>query len=658
MPEDRRYARVAVDVSLAHLDRPFDYLVPPSMLDEATVGCRVRVRFAGRMRDGFILELTDQTDADRVQPLEKVVSAEPVLLPEIVDLVRAVADHYAGSFSDVVRLAVPSRHATTEKAAPRQRKDCDLAAARSVPHPFGSYRGGPEFLNAVADGSSPRAAWQVVPTADPAGDWTRGFAAAAAAALASGRGALAVVPDRRDLDRLSAVCAEVLGTDAFVVLTADLGPSARYRAFLAAARGHVKVVIGTRAAALAPVQDLGLVAIWDDGDDLHAEPRAPYPHVREVLALRAAQQRAATLFASYGRTCEVTDLVERGWLRDLVAERPALRRLAPRTWIAADTDFALERDPAARAARVPREVFEVIRTGLAAGPVLVQVPRAGYLASLVCATCREPVRCQHCQGPVRVQGPPEQKPPVSCGWCGRLQVQWACRECGDTHWRAPVVGAARTADELGKAFPGVPIRRSAGEKVLADVPDEPALVVCTPGAEPVAEHGYAAAVLLDAHLLLQRMDLRAPEEALRRWLNAAALVRSGADGGTAIAVGPADSAPLQAFVRVDPAGAAERELVDRAEAGFPPVAKLITVDGPPGAVDDLAAQLTVEAERLGPVDIDSPPHSEESWVRLTLRAPRGDGPTLVKGVRDAAGVRSAKKSAGAVRIRVDPQVIA
>src|SRR5262249_56636591 len=78
-------------------------------------------------------------------------------------------------------------------------------------------------------------------------------------------------------------------------LSAGLGPAERYRRWLAVARGEVRVAAGTRAAMFAPVADLGLVVLWDDGDDLHAEPRAPYPHAREVLALRAHRARAAAL---------------------------------------------------------------------------------------------------------------------------------------------------------------------------------------------------------------------------------------------------------------------------------------------------------------------------------------------------------------------------
>ena len=66
-----------------------------------------------------MLERRGTTDHEgRLTPLHKVVSAEPVLTGEVAALVRAVADHYAGTFADVMRLAVPPRHAATERAGP------------------------------------------------------------------------------------------------------------------------------------------------------------------------------------------------------------------------------------------------------------------------------------------------------------------------------------------------------------------------------------------------------------------------------------------------------------------------------------------------------------------------------------------------------------
>ncbi|MCW2776774.1 MAG: primosomal protein, partial [Frankiales bacterium] len=114
-------ARVAVDSGLAHLDRPFDYAVPEDLAEGAQAGCRVRVRFAGRLVDGVVLERAATSDSGRaLAPLAALVSPEPVLVPEVGALVRAAADRWAGSLYDVLRLALPPRHARVEAEAPRE----------------------------------------------------------------------------------------------------------------------------------------------------------------------------------------------------------------------------------------------------------------------------------------------------------------------------------------------------------------------------------------------------------------------------------------------------------------------------------------------------------------------------------------------------------
>ena len=64
-------------------------------------------------------------------------------------------------------------------------------------------------------------------------------------------------------------------------------------------------------------------------------------------------------------------------------------------------------------------------------------------------------------------------------------------------------------------FPGIRVRTSGGGEILDSVPAEPAIIVSTPGAEPVADGGYGAALLLDSWALLGRPDLRAVQNALR-----------------------------------------------------------------------------------------------------------------------------------------------
>lgn len=646
-------AQVLVDVPLAHLDRPFDYLVPETMAAVAVPGARVKVRFAGQDVDGFVVaRAAESSHKGRLAPLRRAVSPEPVLSPTVAALSGSVAARYAGTRSDVLRLAVPPRHATVERqpSPPAPAREIDVAAAEKT---WAPYVGGAAFVRHLAEGGSPRAVW----SATPGEDWPVALAQAAAATYAAGRGALICVPDHRDVERLDQALLAVLGEGHHVVLTADLGPAERYRSFLAVSRGARRVVVGTRAAAFAPVHDLGLVVVWDDGDDLHAEPRAPYPHTREVLLLRAHEEASAALVGGFARTVEAEFLLRTGWAKDIAAPREVIRERAAHLSITGATDTDLARDPHARSSRLPRAGFDAIRAGLEHGPVLLQTPRHGYAASLACDRCRAPARCRTCSGPLRVSA--AHRPPA-CGWCGEEDQAWSCPTCGGRGLRAPVRGDRRTAEELGRAFPSVPVRTSSGDRVLATVPDRPALVVATPGAEPVAEGGYACVVLLDTWLMLARTDLRTTEESLRRWMNAVALARPAAAGGRVVVVGESAEPVLQALLRWDPAGFAQRELADRQSAHLPPASRLATITGSEEAVASCldSLQLPGGAEVLGPVPVEDPagrpaPVDGPLPMRVVVRVPRARGAELSRLLVEMLGVRDAKKLES-VRVQVDP----
>jgi len=638
-------ARVLVDLPLAHLDRAFDYSVPAAMAEDARPGVRVKVRFAGQDVDGFLVERRETSDhAGRLTPLRRVVSPERVLTPAVEALCEDVARRYAGTRSDVLRLAVPPRHATVEKQDPEPPAAPPEVDPRAAERAWAGYAAAPAYLRHLADGGSPRAVWG----AGPGTDWPTLVAHAVAAARAGGRGALVVVPDHADVARVDAALGAVLGAGQHVVLTADAGPARRYREFLAVARGSRRVVVGTRAAAFAPVQDLGLLVVWDDGDDLHAEPRAPYPHAREVLLTRAEREGTAVLLGGFARSVEAQQLLRTGWAQPLVLERAELRGRA-RIEVAGADDRSLDRDPLARAARLPSQVHRLVRDALGAGPVLVQTPRAGYAASLACVACRTPARCAACHGPLAITSATA---PPSCRWCGTEARAWRCPECGEHGLRAPVVGEARTAEELGRAFPGTVVRMSSGERVLAGVDADPAIVVATPGAEPVAASGYAVVVLLDTWLTLGLEHLRAEEEALRRWSNAVGLLRP---GGRVIAVGDPAHPALQALVRWDHAGFAEREADARREAHLPPASRLATLTGEVGAVDDVLTLLDRPegTEVLGPAPVAG---GEAGQVRAVVRVPRVHGAALSDALGELQRLRSARKL-DPVRIQVDPPTL-
>ena len=207
---------------------------------------------------------------------------------------------------------------------------------------------------------------------------------------------------------------------------------------------------------------------------------------------------------------EALQLVTTGWAHEIAPARELVRERV-RVSVAGASDQALDRDPYARASRLPQEAHHVIRRALEHGPVLVQTPRSGYAPSLACERCRTPARCRECQGALR-QGAAATAPP-SCSRCGRSRAGVGVSRVRPPRPAGTGAGDVRTAEELGRTFAPTRVVTSSGDGVKATVDRHPALVVATPGAEPVAEGGYAGVVLLDTWLPLSRGELRAGEEA-------------------------------------------------------------------------------------------------------------------------------------------------
>lgn len=677
-------ARVLVETPLPHLDRPFDYSVPAELDEAAQAGVRVKVSFNGQDLSGFILERTAESDAGlTLVPLQKVISPVAVLTPPVRDLVSAVAARYAGTISDVLRVAVPPRMARLEKeflttaaaepAAPDPLTGSDAEAetgpdaapdaASGTETNWAGYRNGPAFVRHLRDGGSPRAVLTPLQGFGPAA-WPHLMAAAVAAVRASGRGAVVVVPDYRDLDQLEKALLEVLPANDIARLTADDGPTPRYRNFLRLLAGSARVAIGTRSAAYAPVRNLGLVACWDDGDDLHIEQRAPYAHARDVLLLRADQEGTACLMAGHSRSTELQRLVEAGWAMPVEADRGFVRRTVPRVLNTADS-FEQERDPLALVARLPGAAWRAAKEGLERGPVLVQVARAGYAPSLVCETCREPARCQACQGPLALAGASGSSAIPQCRWCSTPAPEWQCAHCMGHKLRKGATGVLRTAEELGRAFPGKAVITSSGGNIKAGVGSAKALVVATVGAEPVAEGGYAAALLLDGDSLLRRENLRAGEDTVRRWFNAAALVRPASDGGLVV-ITATESVAVGALLRWDPAGYARRELELRMELQLPPAVRIASITGPRAAVVHFSGTVEKELAAAGvvlrtagpaPLVLTGPAAAAASGsaedARTLLFFAYGQAARVTRVLRATKAAAAAKRSAEPVQVRLD-----
>ena len=662
----RPIARVLIDSPLPQLDRLFDYAVPAELAHSARPGVRVRVplRSVGRVVDGFIVELGVEEAAERaLSDIEEIVSDAVVMPGRLYTLARRVADRAAGSVSDILRLVVPKRQVRVEKAWLAQRdahpaEDAEAASPSSdaltrAAETLGAFPGLAEALHerqrivvdaparpeTVADGQSVSAGMVLL-------------AAAATSVLAAGRSSVLVVPDYRDQDALELALGEFAPAAAVVRVDARQSGPERYRAFLRTLDDTPCIVIGNRSAVYAPV-DAGLVAVWDDGDALLDEPLAPYVHARDAALVRQELFGHALLFIGHTRSADTERLVGLGYLREITAHR----RYAPRVVLSSTTQG--ERP----GTRVPSAAFRAAREALEHGPVLVQVARPGYAPVLVCAECRNAARCSHCSGPLFAAS--RGAAPV-CRWCGRTAHGWRCGNCDSDRVRLASSGSERTADDLGRAFADTRVILADGDHPVERVDSRPALVVATRGAEPRADGGYAAVLLLDGDRMLMADDLRIAESCLRWWSNAAALAAPGAPvhlvgvtGGVARALA---TWTQPAFARA--------EIAERLPLHMPPASRVAVIEGDPPAVDEALRVLHEDVPTLAPDAVVGPVRVDEDDTprsRALLRFEYGVGTAVAASLRASVvsaalrGRRGRGRAVRATTLRVrldvaDPQL--
>jgi primosomal protein N' (replication factor Y) (superfamily II helicase) len=426
MPRHLNVARVVLDNPLPHLDRLFDYEIPEELDEICVPGVKVKVKFSNRNMEAWVVEkVALSSHHKKLSEISKVISNYPVLTPEVLTLSQIVADRFIGNLTDVLRFAIPPRQAKIEKAFKFESiKVPKIESKEDVIH------------SSV--------------TIPPCVDKDEQIIESVKKTIKQGKQSLILFPNIYLVEEFkNALILKEPGVKV-QVLSAEQEPSVRYSSFLEILGSNADVVIGTRNAVFAPLQNLGLIAIWDDADENYFSQQSPYWNAREVAILRARLNGCD--FMSFGN-CESVAINQ--LIKDKeIARVPFSDSDSKSYWPQVFTLDNSSSDPIERTKRIPNKAWELVKEGLKSGNVLIQVPRLGYSSNLQCSSCRESARCNGCSGPLLTK---QKNSAPECKWCGKVASSWRCRYCNTREFRISVVGQTKTVEELGKSFPGVNI---------------------------------------------------------------------------------------------------------------------------------------------------------------------------------------------------------
>ena len=530
---------MAAKSPLIQLDRSFDYIVPDEHIHEIRIGQEV-VFPLGRSKKpqvGFVTQTLDESEFATTSLLSVSDNSE-VLPPSLAKFLRQVADRQCVALGELLGLAIPDRMTTIEKLQPLAvlTKPQNLIEVNVVP-PLTAKSAVLTSARAVnIDGSN-----------HP--DWAVLIATEAIKRFSNGLSCILIAPEKADIDCLESALGALGFKDALIMMRPGSKKSTRYQNFHLIKDSQAVIVVGTRSAIYAPVQNLGLVALHDDLDDSLRDQGSPFTHSRE-LALMRATDGVALLFTAPYRSVEIERLVSIGHMSEhrVVAKPIRISYTEP-------------------GIRMDQSAFQLVKEYLEAGVVLVLLPRKGDSAAVYCGGCGDKLSCS-CGG---YMWQPDSDT-VQCRICRTNYTR--CTKCESRSIKKGRTGSARTVSELGKTFPNIFIAEAAGGKKLTGLKQKNQLVIATPGSAPRLKQGYAAVLVLDCDVWLSRQSLNAQQLALRDWMETfdlmaedgrAILSGIGSELGTAVSLGKL--IPL-----------AQQALREAKELNLPPASRICTLE--------------------------------------------------------------------------------
>ncbi len=527
--------RVVPDVPAIH--RRFDYSVPAALDAAVTVGARVRIELHGRRVGGWVVE-------DGVTPppglVTKDLAASSGLGPPatVVALAEWAAWRWAGPLSSFLGTASPDRVVRT--MLPPATGTADARPA--------SPGGAAITLVDEALGGAGPAVIRLAP------------------ALDAGRIVLEIA-HRVGPAGVLVVAASRVRAEALAGRLRDAGlPVALLPEQWARARQGASTVVGTRAAAWAPLERIRAAVVLDAHDEAHREERAPTWSAVDVVLERGRRDGAPVVLVSPCPPVAITEAVRlvttdraverRGWPPVEVVDRSGDD---PRTGLFSERLVAVAR-------------AELERSG---GRVVCVLHRTGRVRLLACAVCGALARCTRCGG---AMSQAERGGPLSCRRCGETRPG-LCAVCDSTRLKNLRIGVTRATEELAALLGTEALEVTAGVVPGGEL-DAARLVVGTEAALHRIEHAGVVVFLdIDQHLLAPRFA--ASEQALAVLARAARVVgaRSGAGRVLAQTRLPHHEV-LRAAVHADPELLATAERALRLELGLPPFCALALLSGP------------------------------------------------------------------------------
>ena len=273
-----------------------------------------------------------------------------------------------------------------------------------------------------------------------------------------GKRGMILVPEIALTPQMMARFGDCFG-DRVVMLHSGLRMSERYDQWKRVRRGEVDVVLGTRSAVFAPLENLGMIILDEEHESSYQSENPPRYHARDVAKFLCAQQNAILVLGSATPSVESTFQAQRGVYQKLILRSRYNRQPLPRVVIADMREEVRAGNAGTISAPLRRELEKNLASGEQS---ILFINRRGSSRMLLCGECGEAPQCPRCSVSMTYHSANRR---LMCHYCGHSErMPEKCPECGGL-MKQVGAGTQRVEEELRELFPGTEVLRMDADTV-------------------------------------------------------------------------------------------------------------------------------------------------------------------------------------------------
>lgn len=419
------YAQVVLGLAV---EGPFDYIVPAGLRNKINPGSRVWVYFRTRKIVGYVVKLKRKTVIKKLKNILAVIDELPVLNKDMLSLTKRISEYYCVSWGQAIEAALPG---LLRKGKPL------------TPVKYEKYARIKEPTEAVLlHDIGGQLRWDI-------------YLEKIRIAYKNGKSVILLLPD----------IASVLKTKELIQEKLGIIPDILYRnepkeldTWIKIKGLKRRIIIGTRSAIFAPVNDLGLIIIDEEEDSIYKQEQSPYYQARDVAFMRSAIQKSNLVLAGTAPSLESFYLSKKNRIKYLflkTKDKPAEIKIADTKNLSfknRKTDIVLSR-------YLEDAVVSVLAAG---GKVLIFLNRKGFATSATCNNCNIILKCPRCSINLVYYFKDNI---LSCHHCNfKMPPPKICPNCNSSYIKYTGLGTEKMESQLHRLFPQARIKRLAQEE--------------------------------------------------------------------------------------------------------------------------------------------------------------------------------------------------